>query len=370
MNQSDKLAHSCCNVHPNNTTSCPSLTLSHPLSHSRAIMFRLPSGKLAITCAELEAGLDESKGTTTKLAPFDVFKHQQVVHRHLGVTEMTKLGQGGFGQVFKGRLQASSEQQPQYCAIKVLTAKRSMLADLERFWARAQQEILLLRHLRHPNILSYFGYRTVRHQLYHLPCVVFIKTEWLHFSLHQMITDNGEGPLPWATILGVARHIGAAVKYLHDRSLVHHDIKSMNIMVFTGPTEDHFKLIDFGLSKWYSEPIRECYVQGTSRGTEDYVPPEMAKCKETGREFNPFLADSYALGTTLARIWLGREQVQTAISEEGIYGLAKYVHRRFLQDGHADPVISKQMRAIHQLLEPFTPHRRLFVEEFMMAIDE
>lgn len=130
----------------------------------------------------------------------------------------------------------------------------------------------------------------------------------------------------------------------------------------------HFKLIDFGLSKWYPRPTRQCFIRSGAVGTDFYVSPEMVECTSTDAEFNPYLADSYAFGMTLVSLLLGKEIVDVTKGREGVYNLAHVFAKHFLANGDHPNI--KHLRAIHQLLEPSFPKRRLFMDQFMDLINE
>src|SRR5690606_6619427 len=63
-----------------------------------------------------------------------------------------------------------------------------------------------------------------------------------------------EGPQPALRVIGIVRQVAAALAALHDRGLVHRDVKPANIPLCGGDGGDAVKLIDFGLVKHVSEP--------------------------------------------------------------------------------------------------------------------
>lgn len=186
-------------------------------------MYQLLSGKLIISNAELEANIDGE--SSHKLPELDVEKHQEVIKKRLGLASIHKIdeGCGTFGVVYKGCLEEGNIDR--LCAIKVLTAKRNRPGDLSKFWVKAQQEVVFLSNLKHPHILRYMCYRTIRHEENRLPCYVLLQTEFLDHSLLKICQENNWKQLEWSVVRRVARHIGSALEYLHSLNVVHHDVK-------------------------------------------------------------------------------------------------------------------------------------------------
>ncbi|GFN87231.1 serine/threonine-protein kinase 4 [Plakobranchus ocellatus] len=92
---------------------------------------------------------------------------------------------------------------------------------------------------------------------------------------------------------GYMRDVIAGLESLHDKFIVHADIKMKNILI---SDRNIAKIADFGFARQYSsEDDREC----VCHGTRDYWAPEML---QDGQSYNPFLADIYALGVTFVGV--------------------------------------------------------------------
>ncbi|MEO3238107.1 serine/threonine-protein kinase, partial [Parabacteroides distasonis] len=75
----------------------------------------------------------------------------------------------------------------------------------------------------------------------------YIAMEYISgFSLKYMLEKNGI--LPEATVLKYVRQIGEALQFVHDKSILHLDIKPSNILI---DKNGNARLIDFGVSKRY-----------------------------------------------------------------------------------------------------------------------
>lgn len=149
------------------------------------------------------------------------------------------IGQGSFGCVYlalhaiTGELLAVKQvETPSPGANSQNDArKKSMIEALKR-------EISLLRELRHPNIVQYLGCSS--------------STEYLNIFLEYVPGGsvqtmlNSYGALPEPLVRSFVRQILTGLSYLHNRDIIHRDIKGANILVDNKGT---IKISDFGISK-------------------------------------------------------------------------------------------------------------------------
>jgi mitogen-activated protein kinase kinase kinase len=149
------------------------------------------------------------------------------------------IGQGSFGCVYLALHAVTGE----LLAVKQVEApgsgagnqndarKKSMIEALKR-------EISLLRDLRHPNIVQYLGCSS--------------SAEYLNIFLEYVTGGsvqtmlNSYGALPEPLVRSFVRQILAGLSYLHNRDIIHRDIKGANILVDNKGT---IKISDFGISK-------------------------------------------------------------------------------------------------------------------------
>ncbi|XP_015161063.1 probable receptor-like protein kinase At5g39020 isoform X2 [Solanum tuberosum] len=190
-----------------------------------------------------------------------------------------KLGEGGYGTVYKGKLQSGRD-----AAVKMLSKPK---ADGQDF----MNEVATIGRIHHVNVVGLVGY-----------CVEGTKRALVYDfmpngSLDKYISTSQEGSplLSWQRkydiILGVARGIG----YLHrgcDVRILHFDIKPHNILL-----DENFipKISDFGLAKLY--PTDKSIVTLTAaRGTIGYVAPELISRSIGAISYK---ADVYSFGMLL-----------------------------------------------------------------------
>ncbi|MEG4495290.1 serine/threonine-protein kinase [Microcoleus sp. D3_18_C4] len=188
-----------------------------------------------------------------------------------------KLGEGGFGVTYL----AQKAQNRQRVVIKTL--KDDLLRDPNFAWFRDKfrDEALLLSLCKHPNIVQIDNY------FIHgdLPCIAM---EYVAGKdLWNLVEKRG---FLWETeALNYIRQVAEAVIVVHEKGLLHRDIKPQNIMV-----RDNFDavLIDFGLARGFIPDRTQQMTVGLTHG---FAPPE--QYGEMGR-FAEY-TDVYALAATL-----------------------------------------------------------------------
>lgn len=117
-------------------------------------------------------------------------------------------------------------------------------------------------------------------------------------SLESVIRQVGCLDAPVALIL--VRKIAEALEYMHDRQMLHLDLKPANIMI---KENGEPVLIDFGLAKQYKDDKPETSTT-IGLGTPGYSPLEQSVFQNGGKNFQPTI-DVYALGATLFRMVTG-----------------------------------------------------------------
>ncbi|KAH0780704.1 hypothetical protein KY290_000302 [Solanum tuberosum] len=170
-----------------------------------------------------------------------------------------KLGQGGYGSVYKGKLQSGPN-----VAVKILSKPK---ADGQDFI----NEVATIGRIHHVNIVQLIGYCAER-------CKRALVYDFMpNGSLEKYITPQDGGAdqlLSWDRKFEIALGVARGIEYLHrgcDFQILHFDIKPHNILL-----DENFipKLSDFGLAKSY--PADKSIVTLTpARGTIGYAAPEL-----------------------------------------------------------------------------------------------
>ncbi|KAK7393599.1 hypothetical protein VNO78_22157 [Psophocarpus tetragonolobus] len=245
------------------------------------------------------------------------------------------LGDGGFGRVYKGRL----ENINQIVAIKQLD--RNGLQGNREFLV----EVLMLSLLHHPNLVNLVGYCADGDQ--RLLVYEFMSLGSLEDHLHDI--SPGTKRLEWNTRMKIAAGAARGLEYLHDKAnppVIYRDLKCSNILLGEGY---HPKLSDFGLAKL--GPVGEnTHVSTRVMGTYGYCAPEYAMTGQLTLK-----SDVYSFGVVLLEIITGRKAIDNSKSagEQNLVAWARPLfkdQRKFSQ--MADPMLQGQYpaRGLYQAL--------------------
>ncbi|KAH9703384.1 serine/threonine-protein kinase PBL27 [Citrus sinensis] len=245
------------------------------------------------------------------------------------------LGEGGFGRVYKGRLESTN----QVVAIKQLD--RNGLQGNREFLV----EVLMLSLLHHPNLVNLIGYCADGDQ--RLLVYEYMPLGSLEDHLHDLPPDKKR--LDWTTRMRIAAGAAKGLEYLHDKAnppVIYRDLKCSNILLGEGY---HPKLSDFGLAKL--GPVGDkTHVSTRVMGTYGYCAPEYAMTGQLTLK-----SDVYSFGVVLLEIITGRKAIDNtrAAGEHNLVAWARPLfkdRRKFSQ--MADPTLQGQypVRGLYQAL--------------------
>ncbi|GJP84707.1 hypothetical protein CLOP_g14757 [Closterium sp. NIES-67] len=133
-----------------------------------------------------------------------------------------KLGEGGFGSVYRGTIDANSPGGGQKVAVKMLTLDGT---QGEQEW---MAEVRYLGELRHPNLVQLVGYCAEDVQR-------LLVYEFMEYgSLERYLFSRTRDPLPWDIRMKVALHAARGLAFLHEEAepqVIYRDFKTSNILV-------------------------------------------------------------------------------------------------------------------------------------------
>ncbi|XP_072961076.1 probable serine/threonine-protein kinase PBL25 [Typha angustifolia] len=202
------------------------------------------------------------------------------------------LGEGGFGRVYKGRLDNTG----QLVAVKQLD--KNGLQGNKEFLV----EVLMLSLLHHQNLVNLIGYCADGDQ--RLLVYEFMRLGSLEDHLLDISSD--QRPLSWYTRMKIALGAAKGLEYLHEKAnppVIYRDLKSSNILL---DQDYNPKLSDFGLAKL--GPVGDkIHVSSRVMGTYGYCAPEYARAGELTVK-----SDVYSFGVVLLELITGRRAVNTS----------------------------------------------------------
>ncbi|XP_019431780.1 PREDICTED: probable serine/threonine-protein kinase PBL7 isoform X1 [Lupinus angustifolius] len=245
------------------------------------------------------------------------------------------LGEGGFGRVYKGRL----ENTGQVVAVKQLD--RNGLQGNREFLV----EVLMLSLLHHSNLVNLIGYCADGDQ--RLLVYEFMPLGSLEDHLHDLPPDKE--PLDWNTRMKIAVGAAKGLEYLHDKAnppVIYRDLKSSNILLDEGY---HPKLSDFGLAKL--GPVGDkTHVSTRVMGTYGYCAPEYAMTGQLTLK-----SDVYSFGVVFLELITGRKAIDNTRSH-GEHNLVAWARPLFKDRRKfpkmADPLLQGRypIRGLYQAL--------------------
>lgn len=196
------------------------------------------------------------------------------------------IGTGANGRVYLGL----EEETGAIIAVKEIIFSHNV-QQMEEL-AQMQEEIELLRSLKHPNVVTYLGTDVSNDSQ-----VLYIFTEWVPGgSIQALITKFGR--LSEAIVRKYVAQLLVGLQYLHGQHVIHRDIKAANILVDDRGT---IKLADFGSSKRIDSAATMEYDNISLRGTPYFMAPEIIMQTGHGRK-----ADIWSVGCTILQMVTGQ----------------------------------------------------------------
>ncbi|URD85243.1 LRR receptor-like serine threonine-protein kinase [Musa troglodytarum] len=211
------------------------------------------------------------------------FSYKQIKAATKNFDIANKIGEGGFGPVYKGVLPDGA-----LIAVKQLSSK-SKQGNREFV-----NEIGMISALQHPNLVKLYGCCIEGNQL-------FLIYEYMENNslAHALFGSEQNRPrLDWKTRCNICLGVATGLAYLHEESrlkIVHRDIKATNILL---DKNFNAKISDFGLAKLDEE--ENTHISTRIAGTRGYMAPEYAL-----RGYLTDKADVYSFGVVLLEIVCG-----------------------------------------------------------------
>ena len=223
-----------------------------------------------------------------------------------------KLGQGGFGTVYKGKLRNGH-----MVAVKMCNVSKANGQDFIN-------EVATIGRIHHANVVRLIGF-----------CVEGSKWALLYDfmpngSLDKFVFLDQERStlLSWDRLYKIALGVGRGIEYLHqgcDMQILHFDIKPHNILL-----DQNFnpKVSDFGLAKLYSTD-KNTVTFTIARGTLGYIAPELFYQNIGGVSYK---ADVYSFGMLLLEMVGRRRNVKVHAEHSSQIYFSSWIYDKFHQE--------------------------------------
>ncbi|XP_034918470.1 L-type lectin-domain containing receptor kinase IX.1 [Populus alba] len=229
------------------------------------------------------------------------FSYQELARATSNFKDEEKLGEGGFGGVYKGFLKEIDS----FVAVKRVS--RGSKQGVKEYAA----EVKIISRLRHRNLVQLIGWCHERKEL------LLVYEFMPHGSLDSHLFKE-TSLLTWEVRYKIVQGLASGLLYLHEeweQCVVHRDIKSSNIML---DSEFNAKLGDFGLARLVD------HGKGSQTtvlaGTMGYMAPECAMTGKASRE-----SDVYSFGIVALEIACGRKPINPKASNEDHVSMVQWV---------------------------------------------
>ncbi|XP_040362112.1 cysteine-rich receptor-like protein kinase 25 [Rosa chinensis] len=231
-----------------------------------------------------------------------------------------RLGEGGFGEVYKGTLPNGQE-------IAVKRLSRSSGQGVEQF----KNEVVLVAKLLHRNLVRLLGFCSEGEEK------ILVYELVQNKSLDHFLFDSDiQVKLDWSSRYKIISGIARGILYLHQDSrlkIIHRDLKASNVLL---DGEMNPKIADFGMARIFGGD----QTQGNTIrivGTYGYMPPEYAMHGQFSVK-----SDVYSLGVLILEIVTGEKNTSFYQSDSG-EDLLTYAWKHW-GDGTPEELLDSNLR--------------------------
>ncbi|KAG0584545.1 hypothetical protein KC19_3G217100 [Ceratodon purpureus] len=237
-----------------------------------------------------------------KFEEFDVkptiFSYNELRAATRDFSEDMKLGQGGYGAVYKGVLPNGN-----VVAVKQLYIKQAQNANLDEF----SNEVVLITGMKHRNLVNLKGCCLRESQR----LLVYEYVD--NYDVDQIILGSRRQALNWPIRLKICLGVARGLHYLHALAhprVIHRDIKASNVLLDKNLEP---KIADFGLALLF--PDNQSHIMTVHvAGTKGYLAPEYASLGQLSDK-----VDVYSFGVLCLEIISGRRNIDETKPLEQIY---------------------------------------------------
>ncbi|XP_065872924.1 L-type lectin-domain containing receptor kinase IX.1-like [Euphorbia lathyris] len=222
------------------------------------------------------------------------FSYHELARATDNFKDENKLGQGGFGGVYKGFLRSTDSH------VAVKRVSKGSNQGVKEYAA----EVKIISRLRHRNLVQLLGWCHERKEM--LLVYEFLPNRSLDCHLYKE-----HNLLIWEDRYKIAQGLASGLLYLHEeweQCVVHRDIKCSNVML---DSNFNAKLGDFGLARLVD------HGKGSQTtvlaGTMGYMAPECATTGKASRE-----SDVYSFGIVALELACGRKPIDTSVEEDEV----------------------------------------------------
>ncbi|KAI9100150.1 hypothetical protein K1719_024368 [Acacia pycnantha] len=238
-------------------------------------------------------------GATDLKGPI-TYRYKDLKKATKNFSKENKLGEGGFGDVYKGTLKNG----------KVVAVKKLALGQSKQMEKDFESEVKLISNVHHRNLVRLLGCCSKGQE--RLLVYEYMKNN----NVGTFLFGKNKGSLSWKQRYNIILGTAKGLAYLHEEfhvCIIHRDIKSSNILL----DEDlQPKIADFGLARLLPHDLS--HVNTKFAGTMGYTAPEYAMHGQLSEK-----ADTYSYGVVVLEIISGHKSGETGDDVEGEFLLQR-----------------------------------------------
>ncbi|XP_052151803.1 probable LRR receptor-like serine/threonine-protein kinase At1g67720 [Oryza glaberrima] len=233
-----------------------------------------------------------------------------------------KIGSGGFGVVYYGRLGDGRE-----IAVKVASSNESIQGKKQ-----LANEVALLSRIHHRNLVAFLGYCWERDSSSYMLVYEYMHNGSLKEQLQMM-------SMSWLRRLQVAEDAAKGIEYLHcgcTPAIIHRDIKTSNILL---DAHMRAKVSDLGLSKSNKATNSTTNTITTHvRGTLGYLDPHYYVSQQLTHK-----SDLYSFGIILLELISGRPPILLTPGAGAMASLGPWAKSHY-ESGDIEAIVDPSLR--------------------------
>lgn len=221
------------------------------------------------------------------------------------LTLIKTIGKGAFGEVF---LTSKTGTQEKFATKKV---KKSLVMS-EKVKKYFNNELYILKQVNHPNIVKLYDIKQTLNNFY----LVFdlCNGGGLSNCLEKYKKTHDGKPFPENIVQHFMRQIVSGLQYLHNKKILHRDLKLDNILVKFDTDEDKekmnyfkstIKIIDFGFARFLESDSLAQSVLGSPINMDPKILKKMRKIDNNQSFGYDQKADIWSLGTVCYEMLIG-----------------------------------------------------------------
>ncbi|KAH1226301.1 Cysteine-rich receptor-like protein kinase 3 [Glycine max] len=229
-------------------------------------------------------------------------------------SDENKLGEGGFGDVYKGTLKNG----------KIVAVKKLILGQSGKMDEQFESEVKLISNVHHKNLVRLLGCCSKGQER------ILVYEYMANKSLDRFLFGENKGSLNWKQRYDIILGTAKGLAYLHEDfhvCIIHRDIKTSNILL---DDEMQPRIADFGLARLLPED--QSHLSTRFAGTLGYTAPEYAIHGQLSEK-----ADAYSFGVVVLEIVSGQKSSELRADADGEF-LLQRAWKLHVQDMHLDLV--------------------------------